>query len=789
MKKLFLVFSTVLFLTAFLAASANGVSRSNSTQDQNETLAASSQFTGEVGDTIHTLEPHWNTPVSAKYDSPNILIIMLDDVGFADLGAFGSEIQTPNIDELAANGLLYNNFTTTAVCSPSRAALLTGLNHHSAGVGWLANMDTGFPGYRGEIHPNAITLPEVLKENGYSTMMIGKWHLINSDHLSSIGPFDAWPTQRGFERYWGFLDGEANQWMPAYLYSGNELIEVPQDGSFYFPDAMTDMAIQMLKDHRATSRTKPFFLYYSTGAAHAPHHTKPEDRAKYFGAYEQGYDAVRAARLARQRELGIVPANTQLTGYYPGVTNWDELSADDQKVSKRLQENYAAFIDNTDQQIGRLVRYLKEAGEIENTIIVLLSDNGASKETSIQGTTMATRYLHGIPDSTEKNLEDYDMIGGPETHPNYPLGWMQVSNTPFQYAKATTHGGGVRDPLIIHWPAKITDKGAIRRQFHHINDLMPTVLEAVGVKMPTSYKGLTPKPLEGVSMLYSFQDGEAPDEKTEQYYELAGNRAYVSDSWKIVTYVPRGQSYDSVPWELYNLREDFSESNNLADKYPDKVKELEKKWFAAAKRYDVLPIDDRPIMEKGRGAMALIENVRYRHFEYEPGMSTIHNIQAPILTGRSFSITAKIDGFKEAQEGVLVALGGYDVGYSLFVQEGRLHYETNIGGYRTKLYSSGKLPSGQVEVQVHFAIGKAGHDTAHKQQTDGDFSAHELPQGELTLLVNGKVVGSKHFAPPVPFNVWEGLDIGRDLRTPVSKAYSSPFKFQGELVNVIFEIH
>ena len=353
---------------------------------------------GVVGDNIHSSKPHWNRPVSAKYDSPNILIIMLDDVGFADLGAFGSEIQTPNIDKLAANGLRYNNFTTTAVCSPSRAALLTGLNHHSAGVGWLANMDTGFPGYRGEIHPNAITLPEVLKENGYSTMMVGKWHLINSDHLSSIGPFDAWPTQRGFERYWGFLDGEANQWMPAYLYSGNELIEVPQDGGFYFPDAMTDMAIQMLKDHRAISRTKPFFLYYSTGAAHAPHHTKPEDRAKYFGVYEQGYDAVRAARLVRQKELGIVPANTQLTGYYPGVKSWDELSTDDQKVSKRLQENYAAFIDNTDQQIGRLVRYLKEAGELENTIIVLLSDNGASKETSIQGTTMATRYLHGLPD-------------------------------------------------------------------------------------------------------------------------------------------------------------------------------------------------------------------------------------------------------------------------------------------------------------------------------------------------------------------------------------------------------
>lgn len=768
-----------------LAGCSGDTNNSTNTNTNNST-----DFQGITARHISDSTPHWVDPPIAKPGSPNVVVILLDDAGFSDFGSFGAEIDTPNIDQLADNGLRYNNFTTTAVCSPSRAALLTGLNHHSAGVGWLANMDTGFPGYRGEIHQNAVTLPEVLKENGYNTLMVGKWHLINSAHLSVTGPYDSWPTQRGFERYWGFLDGESNQFTPAYLYAGNEVIQTELSEDFYFPEAMTDKAIQMLKDQRATSRSKPFFLYYASGGPHAPHHTLPEDRAKYRGKYDQGYDATRAARLAKQKALGIAPENTDLTGYYPGVTPWKTLTDDDRKVSARLQENYAAYVDQLDQQIGRLVDYLRKSGELDNTLIIVTSDNGGSKESGVPGTTMATRYLHGIPDTTEKNLEDFDLIGGPDSHPNYPNGWMQVSNTPFKYAKATTHGGGMRNPLIIHWPAGINkNKGAVRTQFHHINDLMPTILEATEIEHPEQYRGRAVKPMEGTSMAYTFTNDDSPGRKASQYYELAANRAFVEDGWKIVTYVPRNQPYNSVAWELYNLNKDFSEAHNLAEQYPEKVKALETKWWAAAEQYDVLPVDDRPIMKKGAASMKRKKNLRYKHFSYPPGINTIHNIQAPTLIGQPFSISAKLNRSSQEQGGVIVAQGGYDVGYTLFVKENRLNYEVNIGGYRTSLASTEELPTGDVAIRASFKPSKR-HENAPKakQKTDGDFSAHHLPQGIVTLYINDQPAGSKHFAPPVPFNSWEGLDIGLDRRTPVSKAYQAPFAFEGEIESVNYDI-
>ncbi len=750
----------------------------------------SDDFQGAVTKHVADSTPHWVDPASAKPDSPNIVIILLDDAGFSDFGAFGAEIETPNIDQLAENGLSFNNFTTTAVCSPSRAALLTGLNHHSAGVGWLANMDTGFPGYRGEIATNAVTLPEVLKDNGYNTMMVGKWHLINSAHLSVTGPYNSWPTQRGFERYWGFLDGESNQFTPAYLYAGNEVIQTELPKDFYFPEAMTDKAIQMLKDQRAAARDKPFFLYYASGGPHAPHHTKAEDRAKYRGRYDQGYDKIRAARLAKQKQLGIAPSNTDLTPHLKSVVAWDELTDDDRKVSARLQENYAAYVDQLDQQIGRLVEYLRESGELDNTIIVVSSDNGGSKETGTLGTTMATRYLHGIADTTARNLEDFDNIGGPDSHPNYPLGWTQVSNTPFNFTKATTHGGGVRDPLIIHWPKRISDKGAVRTQFHHINDIMPTLLEATGIGHPESYRGQQVKPMEGTSMAYTFTDGESASRKSCQYYELAANRAFVEDGWKIVTFVPRNQAYDSVPWELYNLTEDFSEAHDLAAQNPEKVKELEAKWWAAAAQYNVLPVDDRPIMKKGAASMKRKKNLRYKHFSYQPGLSTIHNIQAPTLIGQPFSISAKVTRDNLKQSGVIAAQGGYDVGYALYIKDNHLNYEVNIGGNHTIVTSTQALPKGEVTVRATFTPSKRkpAHKAEH-QKSDGDFNASHLPQGTVTLYINDQAAGSKHFAPPVPFNSWEGLDIGRDLRTPVSKAYKVPFTFEGQIESVDYDIH
>jgi arylsulfatase A-like enzyme len=743
--------------------------------------------TGAQPHSIRDATPGWQPKASAPKDAPNVLLILLDDTGFADFGAFGSEISTPNIDRLAAGGLRYNNFTTTAVCSPTRAALLTGLNHHSAGVGWLANMNSGFPGYRGEIRDDVITLPEVLRENGYNTFMVGKWHLTNSEHLSAAGPFDSWPLQRGFEQFWGILDGEANQWNPAFVYEGNRVIETPQDGSFYFPDAMTGEAIDMLEAQRAASRDKPFFLYFATTATHAPHHTLPEDRQKYRGQYDQGYDAIRRKRLEKQKALGIVPENTQLTPHYPKVKPWSELDEAERLVSARLQENYAAYMDNTDQQIGKLIAYLEQSGELEDTVIILTSDNGASKETGTVGTTMATRYFNGIPDTTEKNLRDIDKIGGPDSHPNYPHGWLQVSNTPFKFSKATTHGGGVRDPLIIHWPKGIESSGEIRPQFHHINDIMPTLLNVIGIDIPESYRGETLRPVEGISMAYTFDSGTVESRKKEQYYELEANRAYVSDGWKIVVRIKPGQRYDSVPWELYNLEEDFSENRNLADQYPEKVEELEAKWWQAAERYNVLPIHDEPIIRRAARALGQLPSVNYRHYEYAPGSDTVHGIHAPLLFGRQFSIRAFIERENTDQQGVLAAMGGFDVGYTFFIKDNHLHYEVNIGGERQQVRSDEPLPAGRLTVEAQFRFSEEHHENPVKNSdTDGSFSHRGVKGGVIDLLIDGNRIGEGYMLQPAPKSTWEGLDIGRDYRTAVSKDYQPPFAFDGELQNVIY---
>jgi arylsulfatase len=744
---------------------------------------------GSIPDSIRDAKPVWEPEVAAPEGAPNVLLILLDDTGFADFGAFGSEIETPNIDKLAAGGLRYNNFTTTAVCSPSRAALLTGLNHHSAGVGWLANMNSGFAGYRGEIRDDVITLPEVLRENGYNTFMVGKWHLTNSPHLSAVGPFDSWPLQRGFEQFWGILDGEANQWNPAFLYEGNRVIDTPQDGSFYFPDVMTEQAIDMLKAQRAASRKKPFFLYFATTATHAPHHTLPKDREKYRGYYDEGYDTIRRRRLERQKTLGIVPENTELTPHYPKVKPWSELDEDERLVSARLQENYAAYVDNTDQQIGRLITYLEQSGELENTIIILTSDNGASKETGTVGTTMATRYFNGIPDTTEKNLRDLDKIGGPESHPNYPHGWLQVSNTPFKFAKATTHGGGVRDPLIIHWPRGIKSSDEIRSQFHHINDIMPTLLEVIGIDKPESYRGKTLKPIEGISMAYSFASGTVESRKKEQYYELEANRAYVSDGWKIVTRITPGKPYDSAPWELYNLTEDFSENRNISDRFPEKVKELEAKWWKAAERYNVLPIHDEPIIERAKKVLDRLESINYGHYKYSPGADSVHGIHAPLLFGRQFSIRALINRENSDQEGVLAAMGGFDVGYTFFIKNNHLYYEANIGGERRQVRSKKPLPAGRLTVEVQFKLsGEDEVNSAKDADTDRNFAHQDLKGGMIVLLVDGGEIGEGYFPQPVPKSTWEGLDIGRDHRTAVSQDYRAPFTFEGELRSVTYTL-
>ncbi|MGE0385523.1 MAG: arylsulfatase [Gammaproteobacteria bacterium] len=729
------------------------------------------QFQGTIGRDIRDSTPHFPSAAGTRPGAPNVVIILADDLGYADLGAYGSEIETPALDRLAASGLRYSRFTATAICSPSRAALLTGLNHHSAGLGWLANADWGYPGYRGELTRDAVTLAEILQTAGYATMMVGKWHLTASEDLTPAGPFDNWPTGRGFDRYYGFIDGEVSQWYPHQLISDTRFIAPPADGSFYLPDALTDHAVRMIHELRNARPDKPFFLYYATGATHAPHHVKPADRDKYRHRFDEGWDAIRAQRLARQKAIGLVPRNTALAPYSPGVVRWDSLGADQKRMYARLQENYAGFADNLDQNVGRLLDYIRSIGELDNTIVVFTSDNGASREVGVEGTTNAPgHFYHFQPATTAGNLRDYDAVGSWRTHPHYPHGWMQASNTPFIQAKRSTFGGGINVPFIISWPKGLPARGEVRSQFHHMTDVTPTLLELLHIDAPATYQGRPVKPMEGVSMVYSFSSAEEPTRKHGQYYEIEGQRAYIDGDWKITNWRPEDKHYDEVPWHLYNLREDFSETRDLSQRYPQRVRELERKWWDDARRYNVLPVNDQPLLDRAPwvppGAQALRE-----HFEYDTSDIDIPGPAQPVLIGRSYTITAVIDRRSDSDGGVIVARGDVYSGWSLFVHDNRLVYENNLPNIGARIVSNAALPVGRTEVGFRFDL----------TRKPGPLS------GRGTLYVGGKVAGTTDLPMPILMG-WEHLEVGQDSRTPVSSWYASPATFTGRVERLRFDL-
>lgn len=758
-----------------------------------------SEFKGVIKDSIRDSTPDFKMDPKAPEQAPNIVVILADDLGYSDLASYGSEIQTPNLDKLAQDGLRYNNFTVTAMCSPTRAALLTGLNHHSAGVGWVSEWDFGYPGYRGELQPDVVTLPQILQQNGYATYAAGKWHLTTGEHRSAAGPFTSWPTQKGFDRYWGFMEGETDQFQPAYIVSGNEIVEMPKSMStnqdYYFPDDLTNHAIDMIKDLRAVNREKPFFLYYSPGAVHAPHHTKADDRKKYEGKYAQGWDAIREQRLTKQKQLGIVPANTELTQHNPGVEDWDSLTDDQKKMYARFEENYAGFVDNLDQQVGKLMTYLDESGQRDNTIIIFLSDNGASPEGDQEGQANSLAYYHYHKTTNAENLSKFDELGGPATHPHYPWGWVQASNTPFKHTKRTTHGGGVRTPFIISWPKGITAKGEIRGQFHHVNDLAPTLLEIIKAKVPTSYAGNAVKPMEGTSFAYTLNDSKVPSRKTEQYYELEANRAFTEnkngEAWKIAAYrqvsMKDSQKFDETTWELFNLNDDFSEAHNLADKYPDKVSELEKKWWDAANKHQVLPMVDTGLLERALYSK-FVKLPQPEHMSIPTGGASVPHNLAPILPGKSWTLSAEISRDNEKQSGVIVAQGDYFSGYSVYIKDNKLVYERNVGFDVIRLVSTQALPVGKVAIEVRYDKVSTGLAVAKGLFSEGlEFNRLSVLKGTASLWINGKKSGE--IAIEQPFMIaWEGLDVGRDTGSAVSPNYQTPFAFEGFLTRVDFDL-
>ena len=520
-------------------------------------MSTTTSNTPTVGTTVADSHPFWEPRRKPTDGSPNVVVLVFDDTGFAHFGCFGSDIETPNIDALASGGLRFTNFHTTALCSPTRASLLSGRNHHSVGMRFLSNVDTGFSNCRGVITRRAATMAEVLKGAGYSTFALGKWHLANMEDCGPAGPMEHWPLGRGFDRFYGFLGGATDQFSPE-LVVDNHPVDPPGDPSYHLSEAMVDQAISMISSQRATS-ARPFFSYLAFGATHSPHQAPQAFLDKYRGRYDQGWDVVRQAWYERQIALGVIPSGTALSPRNPGIPAWSELSKDEQRLFARMQEAFAAFLHHTDAQIGRLVNYLRETGELDNTLLVLLSDNGASQEGGAHGVVNELAFFNRIRQRADDMMGDIDNIGGPNLYNNYPKGWSQVGNCPLRYYKQNTYEGGIRDPLIIHWPARIKEGGGLRTQYHHAIDIMPTVLDCVGVTAPTEYQGVAQMPVEGVSIAYSFDNASAQSQRPTQYYEMLGHRAIYHEGWKAVTLHRPGTPFEEDQWHLYHVDEDFAE--------------------------------------------------------------------------------------------------------------------------------------------------------------------------------------------------------------------------------------
>lgn len=711
---------------------------------------------------------HWPAPATPPPGSPNIVLMMLDDVGFADFGCYGSEIDTPCIDRVAARGVRYSGFHTTAMCSTTRAALLTGRNHHAVGVGCLANFDSGYPGYRGKISKDAPTLAETLREVGYRNYMVGKWHVTPLTETGPTGPFDGWPLGRGFDRFYGFLDAETDHYSPE-LVRDNSHIEAPGTyaSGYHLTEDLFDQAIGYIQGHIAASPQIPWFLMVTPGACHAPHQAPKSLIDKYDAVFSKGWDQCREDRLQRQIELGVVPTGTQLPPRNDRVQAWTDHSADEQRVFSRLAGAYGAMLEHTDQQLARLMNFLDEAQLTDNTLVLLLSDNGASQEGGPNGFVNAMGPFNGQPESMQTKLARLDDIGGPDTHSNFPWGWAMASNTPLKRYKQNTHGGGIRDPLVISWPAKLPTDGSVREQFCHVSDLTPTILELLGVEANKRPGVGTP----GSSFAASLYDAQAPTAKDVQYFEMFGHRGLVHDGWKAVAYHEPGTAFENDEWELYHLEEDFNEVHNLAEVEPERLQHLQTLWWQQAEANQVLPLDDRfaprfaENAERHRGART--------HYAFWPGMGHLPSDVAPDLRSRSYRINVDVEILSNIDSGVLIAHGDATGGYSLYMDKGHLVHDLNIGGTHQLLTTPEPVLPGRRELTF-----------VMQRQPQDDNSV----VGRASLWVDGIEVAQLH--TDSIFNLmisWSGLDIGFDRGTTVGD-YASPFAFTGKLRKVTVDL-
>src|SRR3954454_2615131 len=734
-------------------------------------------FGGVIGDTWRESTPWWPPEPAAPDGAPNIVLIVLDDVGYAQLGCYGSDIATPHIDALAAHGVRLANFHTAALCSPTRSCLLTGRNHHSNGMARVADLALGFPGYCGRIPRRNGFLSESLAENGYLPVAVGKWHLTPEDETHAAAPRESWPVGRGFQRWYGFHGGETHQFDPN-LFQDNHAVVAPERGDdYHLSEDLADRAIQYVGDLRAVEPDKPFFLYFATGACHSPHHAPPEWIERYQGRFDRGWDAWRDATFARQQELGLLPEGTQLSPRPHWVPAWDSLAPEDRAVAARFQECFAGFLSHADAQIGRVLEFIEGIGEWENTLIVLVSDNGASAEGGERGSINDSRLWNGMPAGRKELRERIDELGTATAHNNYPWGWTMAGNTPFRRWKREVHEGGIADPCILHWPAGIAAPGEIRHQFAHAIDVAPTIFELIGATPPSEIAGVEQAPVHGTSFVPVLRDGGAAETHTTQYFEMLGSRGIYHDGWKAVTFKPLGAMYDDgidpdAPfeddvWELYHVAEDFSETNDLATAEPGKLKELVELWWDEARRYQVLPLDNRPLA-------ALLEPRRpydtRDHYVFWPGGAPVPETVTVNVRNRSHTIDAVVD---EPGDGVLLAMGTVLGGWSLHVLGGRLRYVSNyIGKERYVIEAPKPVPAGR-------------HVLGFRFETPGDLS------GTATLHIDGDVVATGDIARvnPARYTITGGgITCGWEHGPAVGEGYAAPFRFAGRLRNVTVRV-
>jgi arylsulfatase A-like enzyme len=750
-------------------------------------------FPGVIGRTADKSTPAWQAPLRAKEGAPNVLFIVLDDTGFGHLSCFGGLVDTPHLDGLAKDGLRYTNMHTTALCSPSRSCMLTGRNHHSNHMAGITEISTGYPGYDGVIPFENGFLSEILLKQGYNTYAIGKWHLTPTEATSAAGPYDRWPLGRGFERYYGFLGGDTHQYYPELVRDNTqaEPEKTPEEGYHLTPD-LVEKAKAMIADAKQVAPNKPFFMYFCTGAAHAPHHVPKEWADRYQGKFDDGWDAYREKTFARQKEMGIIPKNAVLSRHDPDVQDWKSLSADERRLFARMMEVFAGFLSHTDHYIGELIQFLKDIGEYENTLIMVISDNGASAEGGPTGSVNENKFFNNIPDDVKQNLAAIDDIGGPKYFNHYPWGWTHAGNTPFRRWKRETYRGGVSDPFITSWRKGIKARGEVRDHYAHAIDMVPTVLEALGIEPPASIRGVAQSPIEGHSFAHTFDNAKAPTKHVTQYFEMFGHRSLYHDGWRAVcpwpgtSFTESGKGFgepmsaeqltelDAKGWELYHVVEDPAETKNLAGQERDRLIAMVAGWYAEAGKYNVLPIDSRGTAKLAEERPQIAAD--RTSYIYYPGTQVVATNAGPRVLNRPHSVTAEVEIPANGAEGVLFAMGGNDGGFTFFMQGGKLRYTYNyVAQDHYKVESTAPIPSGHHFLSFEFKpTGKA--DVAKGKGTPGT----------VRLLVDGKEVGKGDLPVTIPISLGlgAGAAVGADPGSPTTPEYKPPYRFTGTIKRV-----